>query len=164
MILFRLFALLAVLVVTASVQAQVLWLTVEGPERAFTVQLPGAPEYKVTAPLHSYSLTRGPIDYVVQSVAYPANVDVSQPRAVLQAALDGTAPHLAGGKWDKIDWKQVQGAPAAEAVGTFKDGKAFRNLVVLKGRQLTSLGFRGPLGTTKFPDADRFFSSLRVGP
>ncbi len=164
MILSRVLALLAALVVAAGAQAQVLWLTVQGPERTFTVQLPGTPEYKVTAPLHSYSLQRGLIDYVVQSVSYPATVDVSQPRAVLQAALDGTAPYLVGGKWDKIDFKQVQGVPAVEAVGTFKDGKAFRNLVVLKGGQLVSLGFRGPTGTTKFPDADRFISSLRVNP
>ncbi len=164
MILSRVLALLAALVVAAGAQAQALWLTVEGPERTFTVQLPGTPEYKVTPPLHSYSLQRGLIDYVVQSVSYPATVDVSQPRAVLQAALDGTAPHLVGGKWDKIDFKQVQGVPAVEAVGTFKDGNAFRNLVVLKGRQLVSLGFRGPTGTTKFPDADRFISSLRVNP
>lgn len=164
MIVSRVLALLVALVVAASVQAQVLWLTVEGPERSFTVQLPGTPEYKIAAPLHSYSLTRGLIDYVVQSVTYPTGVDVSQPRAVLQAALDGTAPHLAGGKWEKTEWKQVQGAPAVEALGTFKDGKAFRQLVVIKGRQLVSLGFRGPVGTPKFPDADRFISSLRVTP
>jgi len=165
--------LLATLLMTGNAVAQVFWLTIEGPQRVFTVQLPDKPEYK-TSPLkspagtaftlHSYLLTRGPIDYVVQTETYPVDIDVVRPQAVLQAALDATAPYLATGKWDKIAWTQVQGAPAAEALGTFKDGRVFRNLVVLKGRQFYSLGFRGPLGMNKLADTDRFFASLKVTP
>lgn len=168
MILRRMFVpmalVVAALVAATAVSAQMLWLTVEGPERAFTVQMPGTPEYKVSANVHSYSLARGPIEYVVQTVLYAPEVDLSKLQAVLDSALAGTAPALQGGKWDKVDTKQIQGAPATEALGTFRDGNAFRNLVVLKGRRLVSLGMRGPVGTTKFPDADRFFSSLKIAP
>ncbi len=164
---------LTTLLAAGGAAAQVFWLTIEGPERVFTVQMPAKPEYKISplrSPagtafnLHSYLLTNGPVDYVAQTETYPADIDVSQPRAVLQAALDATALYLVGGKWDKITWRQVQGAPAADASGTFKDGRTFRNLVVLKGRQFYSLGFRGPLGMDRILDADRFFASLKVSP
>lgn len=165
--------LLAAMAFAVSAVAQVLWLTIEGPGRVFTVQMPDKPEYKISTlkspagtmfALHSYLLTRGPIDYVAQTETYPPDIDVAQPKAVLQAALDGTAPHLVGGKWDRIVWTQVQGAPAANALGMFKDGRAFRNLVVLKGHQFYSLGFLGPPGMDKIVDADRFFTSLKVTP
>ena len=164
---------LAALLAAGDAAAQVFWLTIEGPERVFTAQMPGKPEYKISPlkspagaafALHSYSLTQGPVDYVAQTETYPSDIDISRPQAVLQAALDATTPYLAGGKWDKIAWTQVQGAPAANALGTFKDGRAFRNLVVLKGHQFYSLGFRGPPGMDKILDADRFFASLKVTP
>lgn len=164
---------LAVMAFATSAVAHVFWLTIEGPERAFTAQMPDKPEYK-TSPLrspagtaftlHSYLLTQGPIDYVVQTETYPSDIDVARPQAVLQAALDATASYLVGGKWDKVSWTQVQGAPAAEALGTFKDRRVFRNLVVLKGHQFYSLGFRGPLGMNRLADTDRFFASLKVTP
>jgi hypothetical protein len=150
-------ALLAALTLPAAAFAQVLWLKVEGPNRAFIFELPGTPEYKIQDRLHSYSLVRGPMEYVVQGI----EIDVPQPRAVVQAALDGAAPSLAGAKWQKIDWRESPGMLVADANGTLKDGNAFRNLVALKGKQLVSMGLRGPAGTTRFPDADRFFNSLR---
>jgi hypothetical protein len=165
--------LLAAAAFATSAVAQVFWLMIEGPERVFTVQMPDKPEYKISTlkspagtafALHSYLLTRGPIDYVVQTQTYPPDIDVSKPQAVLQAALDATATYLVGGKWDKIAWTQIQGAPAAEALGAFKDGRVFRNLVVLKGSQFYSVGFRGPQGMNKLADTDRFFASLKVTP
>ena len=141
----------------ARAEAQVLWLKVEGPERAFTFELPGTPDYKIQGGLHSYSLTRGPIEYVVQAV----EVAEGDAAGVVQAAIDGTAPHLVDGRWQRIDRRQVHGSPAIEASGVLKNGNALRNLVVMKGRRLVSLGLRGPAGTTRFPDAERFFASLR---
>lgn len=147
--------------VAVATAAQVLWLKVEGPDRAFTVEMPGTPEYKLVAQLHTYSLARGPIEFVMQSVevGYAA-----PPREILQSALDGAAPHLAGGKWQRVEWREVQGAPAVEATGALTGGNVLRNLLVLKGRRLVSLGMRGPTGTTRFPDAERFFASLRFAP
>jgi len=151
---------LATTAFAAKAEAQILWLKVEGPDRAFTVEMPGTPEYKIVGQLHTYSLARGPIEYVAQSV----EVYAGPPREILQAALDGAAPHLAGGKWQRVDWKDVQAAPAVEATGALKDGNALRNLLVLKGRRLVSLGVRGPTGTVRFPDAEKFFASLRFAP
>jgi hypothetical protein len=152
---------LATAAFATTAAAQILWLKVEGPDRAFTIEMPGTPEYKLVAQLHTYSLVREPIEFVMQSVevGYAA-----PPREILQTALDGAAPHLAGGKWQRVDWREVQGAPAVEATGALKDGNALRNLVVLKGRRLVSLGMRGPAGTTRFPDAEKFFASLRFAP
>jgi len=149
---------LPALALAASAGAQVLWLKVEGPDRAFTVEMPGTPEYKIVAQLHTYSLVRGPIEFVMQSVevGYTA-----PPREILQAALDGAAPHLTGGRWQRVEWREVNGAPAADAVGVMPDGRALRNLLAIRNRRLVSLGLRGPTGTTRFPDAERFFNSLR---
>jgi hypothetical protein len=157
----RLLGLLpVVLLVATAAAAQLLWLKVEGPGRAFTVEMPGTPDYKIVGQLHTYSLARGPIEYVMQSV----EIQAAPPREILQGALDGAIPHLAGGKWQRVEWREVQGAPAVDATGALKDGNALRNFVVLKGRRLVSLGMRGPAGTTRFPDAERFFASLRFAP
>jgi hypothetical protein len=141
----------------APTAAQALWLKVEGPERAFTFELPATPEYKVKDGLHSYSLLRGEIEYVVQSVV----VASGEPRAVLQESIDVTAGYLAGGKWTRVDWLEVQGAPAVDATGPMRTGETVRNLLAMRGCRLVSLGLRGPLGVGRFPDAQRFFASLK---
>ena len=66
---------------------------------------------------HSYSLDSGRLSFVAQTALYPADVDVRQPRRVLQAVLDERAQRLAGGKWSEVDWREVEGAPAVESIG-----------------------------------------------
>lgn len=155
---------LPVFAFVTTAAAQALWLKVEGPERAFTFELPGTPEYKIQAPLHSYSLVRGPIEYVVQTVLYGPDVDLSHPRAAVQAALDGAAAHLAGGRWQQVFWQERYGTHSAEGTGLLKNGNALRYLAMLQGRRLVTLGMRGPTGTIRFPDAERFFASVRFAP
>ena len=171
MIFFRLLAFLAVIGVTNAARAQVLWLKVEGPQRSFIVEMPAAPEYKITQQrsgsgtaydYHSYALNRGPIDYVVQTAIYPADVDTSKPQALLQFLLDATARNLAGAKWQQVGWMTVQGATAAEATGALPDGKSLRQILALKDHHIFILGVSGPAGTVKFPDADRFLKSLKL--
>lgn len=152
----RAFVALPLLGLVGRAEAQALWLKVEGPDRAFTFELPATPEYKVKGALHSYSLLRGPMEYVVQGVSVPSG----EPRAVLQEAIDDIERYLAG-KWTRVEWRQVQGAPAVEGNGPMRTGEVLRNLLVMRGRWLASLALRGPPGTTRFPDAERFFASLR---
>ena len=164
--------LAAVAVDAALAQApQTVWYAVRGADRSFVVDMPGEPVYKVLdtrspsgTPFvyHSYSLEFRRLSFVAQTALYPADVDVRQPRLNLQAILDDRAQRLAGGKWSKIDWRDVQGVPAADSVGSVPGGNVLRQLVLLKGRRYVSLAYLAPADALRTPEADRFFGSLRL--
>lgn len=152
--------------------AQAAWIAVQGADNAFLVEMPGQPVYKVIDTVspggtafvyHSYSLEYRRLAFVAQTALYPADVDVRQPKLNLQSVLDDRALRLQGGKWTKIDWRDVQGAPAAESVGPVPGGSVLRQLVLLKGRRYVSLAYLAPADALRTPEADRFFKSLRLG-
>lgn len=164
-------ALPAVLLAAEAVAQSASWFPVEGADKSFFVEMPGAPVYKVLDTVsaggtpfvyHSYSLEYRRLSFVAQSALYPADVDVRQPKLNLQSAIDDRAQRLAGGKWTSVDWKTVQGAPAVESTGPLAGGNALRQLVVLKGRQYVSLGYLAPADALRAPEAERFFRSLRL--
>lgn len=165
---------LPVLLVAGRAAAQsTAWFPVEGADKAFFVEMPGAPIYKMIDTVsaggtpfvyHSYSLEYRRLSFVAQTALYPADVDVRQPKLNLQSALDDRAQRLAGGKWSQVDWRQVQGAPAVESIGPVAGGNALRQLVVLKGRRYVSLGYLAPADAMRAPEAERFFKSLRLLP
>jgi hypothetical protein len=147
------------------------WYGVEVEDNVFTVQMPGVPDHRIVSDvsahgtpfqLHSYSLEAGGFSYVAQSALYPGDVDAGNPRIILQAALDARARRLDGGKWTKVDWRQMQGASAVESVGPVRGGNALRQLVLLKGRRFVSLAFLGDPGSINGPEAERFFTSLKL--
>lgn len=168
----RSFLVLPMVLFAADAAAQsVSWFPVEGADKSFFVEMPGAPVYKVLDTVsaggtpfvyHSYSLEYRRLSFVAQSALFPADVDVRQPKINLQSALDDRAQRLAGGKWTRVDWKTVQGAPAVESVGPLAGGNALRQLVLLKGRRYVSLGYLAPADAMRAPEAERFFSSLRL--
>lgn len=142
------------------------WYAVKVEDGAFTVEMPGVPDHRVlndatargtTFALHSYSLDAGGLSYVAQTALYPPDVDVARPRTLLQAALDGRAASLDGRRWTRIDWREPQGASAADSYGSVR-GMPLRQEVLLKGRRFVSLAVLGPAG----PEADRFFASLKL--
>ena len=145
---------------------------VRGPDNAFIVDMPGDPVYKLIDTVspgctkfvyHSYSLDYRRLAFVAQTALYPADVDVRQPKLNLQAVLDDRAQRLAGGKWTRIDWREVSGAPAAESIGSIAGGSVLRQLVLLKGRRYVSLACLGPAEALRTPEVERFFRSLRLG-
>lgn len=147
------------------------WYGVEVEDNVFIVQMPGVPDHRIVNDvstrgtpfqLHSYSLDTGGFSYVAQSALYPGDVDAGNPRTILQAALDSRARSLDGGKWSKVEWRQLQGATAAESVGPVRGGNVLRQLVLLKGRRFVSLAFLGPAGSATGPEAQRFFRSLKL--
>jgi len=147
------------------------WFPVEGADKSFFVEMPGAPGYQVvdtTSPggppfvYHSYSLEYRRLSFVAQTALYPTDVDVSQPKLNLQSALDDRAQRLAGGKWTEVSWRQIQGAPAVESIGPVAGSNGLRQLVVLKGRRYVSLGYLAPGDAMRAPEAERFFRSLRL--
>jgi hypothetical protein len=151
--------------------AQSVWYAVRGADRSFIVDMPGEPVYKVidtTSPAgtrfvyHSYSLDLARRSFVVQTALYPADIDVRQPRINLQAILDDRAQRLEGRKWTRVDWREVQGAPAAESVGPIQGGRVLRQLVLLKGRRYVSLAYLAPTDALRNAEAERFFGSLRL--
>ncbi len=157
--------------VAAQVQPTV-WYAVRGVDNAFYVDMPGEPVYKVidtrspggTAfAYHSYSLEYRRLSFVAQTALYPADVDVRQPRLNLQSVLADRARRLQRGKWTSVDWREVQGVPAAESVGSVQGGSVLRQLVLLKGRRDVSLAQLAPADAVRTPEAERFFKSLRLG-
>jgi len=167
-----LFVALPVVLASRGVAAQSTWYAVRGPDHVFIVDMPGEPVYKVidtrspggTAfAYHSYSLEYRRLSFVAQTALLPADIDVRQPRSYLQSVLDDRAQRLAGGKWTSVDWRDVQGAPAAESVGSVQGGSVLRQVVVLKGRRYVSLAYLAPADALRTPEADRFFKSLRLG-
>jgi hypothetical protein len=163
---------LAVAALAGALRAEDAWQTMTGSEKSFTVELPAAPEYTTAelhtgagAPytMHQYVVNRGELAYVVWSATYPTEVNVATPRANLQGGLDNAAKGMEGGRWGSIDWVTHQGHVAVDAVGV-RGGKAIRSFLVLKGRQIVSLTYAGPIGSTQSPDAARFIGSLKLDP
>jgi hypothetical protein len=151
---------------------QSVWYAVRGVDNSFIVDMPGEPVYKLIDTVspggtkfvyHSYSLDDRRLAFVAQTALYPADVDVRQPKLNLQSVLDDRAQRLAGGKWTKIDWREVSGAPAAESIGSVAGGSVLRQLVLLKGRRYVSLACLGPAEALRTPEVERFFKSLRLG-
>ncbi|MCW5733276.1 MAG: hypothetical protein KIS73_04095 [Enhydrobacter sp.] len=147
------------------------WYAVLVEDNAFTVEMPGIPDHRVINDvsargtpftLHSYSLESGGFSYAAQTALYPADVDVTQPRRVLQAALDGRASQLAGRRWDRTEWRDVPAGASVESIGAVQAGAMLRLLSLLKGRRFVSLAFLGP--GVDGPDANRFFRSLKLTP
>lgn len=153
-----------------ALQVPAQWYVVKADDNAFTVEMPGVPDHRIVNDasargtafaLHSYSLDVGGNSFVAQTALYPADVDTSQPRRLLQAALDARAQQLAGGKWTRTDWRDLGGGGVAvESLGSLANGSQLRQLSALKARRFVSLAFLGPSATV--PDADRFFRSLKI--
>ena len=145
------------------------WYQVQVEDNAFTVEMPGIPDHRIVndrSPrgtvftLHSYSLETGGYSYVVQTALYPEDVDVTQPRRILQAALDDRARQLAGRQWVKVEWRDAQGAAAVEASGPLAAGNALRQLVMLKQHRFVLLAFLGSIVSSV--EAERFFRSVKL--
>jgi hypothetical protein len=153
-------------------RAEEAWQTMTGSDMSFTVELPAAPDHTTRelrtgagAPytMHQYLVDRGDLAYVVWSATYPAEVNVATPRANLQGGLDNAAKNMEGGRWASIDWVTHQGHVAVDAVGV-RRGKTIRSFSVLKGRQIVTLNYAGPIGSAQSPDATRFIGSLKLDP
>jgi hypothetical protein len=162
---------LAALTASGS-RAEGAWQTVSGSEMNFTVELPAAPNHSTRElhtgagaayTMHQYVVHRRDLAYVVWSATYPDEVNVATPRANLQGGLDNAAKGMEGGTWASIDWLTHQGHVAVDAVGV-RSGKAIRSFLVLKGRQIVSLTYAGPIGSSQSADAVRFIGSLKLDP
>lgn len=147
------------------------WYAVKADDNAFIVEMPGVPDHRLLDDrsargtafvLHSYSLDAGGFSYVAQTALYPADVDTTQPRRILQAAIDGRAPQLVGRKWNSVDWREVSGGTAVETLGALANGNGLRQLAVLKGHRFVSLAFLGPQAAVGGSEANRFMRSLKV--
>jgi hypothetical protein len=145
------------------------WYVVQADDNAFTVEMPGIPDHRVVDDrsargtafvLHSYSLEAGGYSYVAQTALYPQDVDTTQPRRILQAALDSRAQQLPSRKWGSVQWREIAGAAAVESAGTLRGGSTLRQLAVLKEHRFVSLALLGAAVTTA--EANRFFASLKL--
>jgi hypothetical protein len=147
------------------------WYGVRVEDNAFTVEMPGIPDHRVVNDvsargtafqLHSYSLETGGYSYVAQTALYPDDVDVTQPRLILQAVLNGRVQQLVGHQWTKTDWREIAGAAAVESVGAVAGGNVLRQLTLLKEQRFVSLAFLGNAAGATGVEAERFFKSLKL--
>ena len=147
------------------------WYGVRVEDNAFTVEMPGVPDHRVVNDvstrgtafqLHSYSIEIGGYSYVAQTALYPADVNVSQPRTILQAALTGRVQQLVGRQWTRTDWHELSGATVVESIGALAGGNALRQINLLKARRFVSLAFLGSAAGATGIEADRFFRSLKI--
>ncbi len=147
------------------------WYGVRVEDNVFTVEMPGVPDHRIVDDrsargtafqLHSYSLETGGYSYVAQTALYPFDVDITDPRVILQAALNGRVQQLVGRKWSKVDWREIDGAFAVESVGALAGGNALRQLILLKERRFVSLAFLGNAAGATGVEAERFFKSLKL--
>jgi hypothetical protein len=162
--------LLVLLAGAALGQAE--WHKMTGPDKSFTAELPESPRYtpvQLRSPvgkpytMHQYLHEQGAVAFVVQTVVYPSDVNVSSPQVNLQNGLDNAARNMDGGKWASVEWIKHQGLTAADATGA-RGGSEVRSLLVIKGRQLVTLTYAGPPGSARSDDANRFIASLRLAP
>lgn len=156
---------------SAAGEAQA-WHKLSGPQQSFSAEMPAAPNYTAKEmrsaagsvyTMHQYLLEHGDVAYVAQTAVYPPDVNVSNHRTNLQGGLDNAAKNMAGGKWASVGWGTYQGLTSVDAIGE-RANHAIRSFSVMKGRQIITLTYAGPAGSARSADADRFISSLRIGP
>lgn len=161
---------LAMLPASWPAAGQSVWYAVRGADHAFIVDMPGEPVYKAINAVsraggrytnHSYSLETARLSFVAQSALPSPDIALGDPRRALQAILDERAARLAGGKWSRIDWRQVQGSAAVESIGAVDGAHVLRQLVVVHGPRVVSLACLGAADAVHGADAERFFASLR---
>lgn len=166
----RLLAAACLALASSFALAQSAWHTMRGPDGSFTAELPAPPRYtelklntaKGTGfSMHQYLVQVGAAGYVVQSAVYPGDVDLTKPKANLQAGLDKASENMDGRRWTKIEWVDHQGQIAVDAAGT-RQGEDVRTYMVTKGRQIVTLIYTGPAGSAHSSDVSRFIASLRL--
>jgi hypothetical protein len=137
--------------------AQSKWTTVLVQPGRFSVELPAAHRYELKGAVHQYVVEINQRAFVVQGGTYPWNIDVSDPRARLQADLINAARELNGGAWSEVKWSEL---PAADAVGR-KEGVVIRSYSTLIGADYVTLTYAGPPGSERAPEVERFIGSLK---
>jgi hypothetical protein len=162
--------LLSITPFQAQAQQLVEWKSVIGPDRSFTAEMPAVPTHSEEAmksgagtayTMHVYLVDQGDTAYVIQTAIYPSDVDVSSPKTKLQAGLDNAAKKMKDGKWTSVDWLEHQGLVAVDALGTSAELEV-RNYSVIKGSQIFSFTYVGPLGSARTAGVDRFVKSLQI--
>ena len=162
------------LAVSAEAIDQEQWQAVTSTDGGFAVQMPPGEvfyfrEELKTAKgtpftLHQYVVDQGEgkATFVAQGGAYPSDLDVSNPKSILEQTLRKGARKLDGGNWNSVTWSAQQGAVTVEFDGVQGeiDSRAFS---ALKGRNFYDLIYWGARGAATSSDADRFFTSLKIG-
>jgi hypothetical protein len=102
------------------------------------------------------------VTYLVQGATYTDEFGISNPKLFLEGYLKRLAGNLDGGKWSSVKWGTQQGAVTVEAIGVAGETDE-RFFAAVKGKNGIDLGYFGPRGSATSSDANRFFSSLKIG-
>lgn len=123
----------------------------------FSVELPAKYRYESNGGVHRYIVEINQRAFVAQGGTYPWNVDVSDPRAKLEADLVTAARDLNDGKWIEVKWSDL---PGVEAIGR-REGSVVRSYSRLIDADFITLTYAGPPGSERSPEVERFIASLR---
>lgn len=146
------------------------WQTVSGPDGSFTAEMPDYPQYQERAQkspagtaytLRSYVIFESSRAFVIQTMTYPQDVDVSNPQVHLQKTLDIRERGVIVGKWASVTWKTGPGFTSVDLVGRSAD-RDIHDYYLMKGSQLFYVFYSGPFGTAQSADVNRFINSLVV--
>jgi hypothetical protein len=162
--------LMLALALAGEALAQAQWQTITAPNGSFTVEMPGNPHYAreelpgtkgATVIVHKYRVDDGMVTYLAQGATYTDEFGISNPKSFLEDYLKRLTKQL-GAKWNSVRWGTQQGAVTVEAIAVVGDTDE-RFFAAVKEKNGIDLGYFGPRGTATSSDANRFFSSVRIG-
>jgi hypothetical protein len=87
------------------------------------------------------------------------DTDPALAKAVAQQMVDAATFRLVDGKWDKLQWVDLQGGKGLAAVGHRLDGRVHRLLSITKERRIFYITGIAPEGR---PEIEKFFNSVRL--
>ena len=164
-------ATVALIFSTLTAPARADWQVVLGPDKAFTIEMPGEPA-KVVKPIgpsaelsylyYSYRLTLGSEQFGVETFELPSGKEAPQPRPALQQRANMAAAPLREKKWLMATWTEAPGMLSVAVLGVGVDEQVLRGLFVAKGRRFIIVLFGGPAGSEFAPSAERFISSFHL--
>jgi hypothetical protein len=166
-------AAMAIFALTGEASAEDQWQTVTSPDGGFTVEMPPGKVFHFQDELktakgtpytsHQYlvDLGDGKVTFIAQAATFPDDSGISNPKSFLEGFLRAQGKKLNEGKWTSVAWGALQSAVTVEASGVegTTDKRCFE---AVKGKKAYDLFYWGPLGTAASPDANRFFSSLKI--
>ena len=166
-------AAMAIFALTGEASAEDQWQTVTSPDGGFTVEMPPGKVFHFQDELktakgtpytsHQYlvDLGDGKVTFIVQGATFPDDSGISNSKSFMEGFLRVQGKKLNGGKWTSVEWGTQQGAVTVDARGVegTTDKRCFE---AVKGKNAYDLVYWGPPDTATSPDANRFFSSLKI--
>jgi hypothetical protein len=155
------------LLVSGPALSQETWQRLRLADGRFSIEMPDNAEHiaeqkpvaNTTYISHRHVAKSGDLTFIVFSGVYPDSIDFSNTRKNLEYAIAAVA------KKSKIQsrfWRKIQGFDALEFTSIRDQKIESRSIALFAGHARISATVAGPVGSTSFPEAERFLNSIRV--